>query len=100
MPLCNTWLRYAQNKTPVRWEVLLDARGRDCPEFRCKHVNFLDNTQNPGEEEFLFTPYSVFTVLSLHVPDRASVQDPVVVQVEAAMDNTEEAEDLPLAPWY
>jgi len=28
------------------------------------------------------------------------VQDPVVLQVQAAMDNTEEAEDLPLAPWY
>ncbi len=84
----------------MRWEVLLGPRGRDSPEFRCKHVNFLENTQLPGEEEFLFTPYSVFTVLSLHVPDRPSVQDPVVVQVQAAMDNTEEAEDLPLAPWY
>ena len=56
--------------------------------------------EQPGEEEFLFTPYSVFTVLSLQVPDRPSVQDPDVVQVQAAMDNTEEAEDLPLAPWY
>ena len=86
----------------MRWEVLLDPRGLDSPEFRCRHVNFLQNTQLPVEveEEFLFTPYSVFTVLSLHVPDRPSVQDPVVVQVQAAMDNTEEAEDLPLAPWY
>ncbi len=65
MSLCNTWSRYAQGKTPVRWEMLLDPRGRNIPEFRCRHVNFLENTQIPGEEEFLFTPYSVFTVLSL-----------------------------------
>ena len=92
--------KFALGKTPVRWEVVLDPRGRDGVAFRCRHVKYLDHTQIVGEEEFLFTPYSVFTVLSFHQPPRPTAIDPVVVRIQASLDNQAEPEDLPLAPWY
>jgi hypothetical protein len=70
---------------------------------RCKHVNFCENSDVHGEEEFLFAPYSVFTVLFVTVPSSPSDDDPVIVRLLAAVlavDNIKEAEDLPLAPWY
>ena len=92
--------KFALGRTPVRWEVVLDPRGRDDVAFRCRHVNFLNHTQIAGEEEFLFTPYSVFTVLSFNQPPHPTAADPVVVRIEASLDNQTEPEHLPLAPWY
>jgi hypothetical protein len=63
-------------------------------------VNFVKNshvlsalTGEPRESEFLFAPYSVFTVLEVEwgYPHR--------VVLQAAADNKLEPEDLPLAPW-
>jgi hypothetical protein len=87
--------KFAEGKTPVKWIVEMDARGRDDPVFKCKQVNFVD-TRTLGEEEFLFAPYSVFTVLDVRVPTHPSDDDPVV----AAVDNLKEEEGLDLAPWY
>jgi hypothetical protein len=58
-------------------------------------VNFVD-TNTLGEEEFLFAPYRIFTVVEVRVPDA----DPVVVRVLAAANNPHEAEHLDLALWY
>ena len=48
----------------------------------------------------LFAPYSVFTVLEVHVPANPSDDDPVIVRLLAAVDNLKEEEGLDLAPWY
>ena len=42
-----------------------------------------------GEEEFLFAPYSVFTVLSVAMPasGKANASNPIVIQLQAAVDN-------------
>ena len=53
-----------------------------------------------GEEEFPFAPYSVFTMISLTAPPAPTDDDPVIVRLQAAVDNLKESEDLPLAPWY
>jgi hypothetical protein len=100
--VANDFLRrkFESGRTPVRWEVVLDPRGRDDLAFRCRHVNYLTHTQIPGEEEFLFTPYSAFTVLSFNQPAHPTAADPVVIRIQASLDNQEEPEDLPLAPWY
>ena len=40
----------------------------DTPLFcgdRCKHVNYLDQSEVPGESEFLFSAYSAFKVESV-----------------------------------
>ena len=61
----------------MKWIVELDPRGRDALQYRCKHVNFCENSDVPGEEEFLFAPYSVFTVISLTAPPAPTDDDPV-----------------------
>ena len=44
--------------------------------------------------------YSVFTVMSFHVPAKITGSNPVVIHIEAAIDNADEDEGLPLAPWH
>jgi hypothetical protein len=80
----------------VLWKIKLD------PQERCHHVNLVrdKDTHVEGECEFLFVPYSVFTVES--VTWSATPQDPATphrVTLAAAVDNTDHEEDLPLAPW-
>ena len=69
--------------------------------YRCKHVNLVEKTNVQGEEEFLFAPYSVFTVSSVTVPasGKPNASNPIVIELQAAIDNREEPEDLPLSPW-
>ena len=83
------------------------------------HVNLVKKTNVEGEEEvretrldvsasvsltpnpcrqYLFAPYSAFTVVSATWNLGTSL-DPHVIELEAAVDNKEEPEDLPLAPW-
>ena len=44
--------------------------------------------------------YSVFTVVSIHIPAKITGDDPVIIHLEAAIDNADEDEELPLAPWH
>ena len=48
--------------------------------------------------EYLFSPYSVFTVVKVEFSDENL--EPHKISLNAAMDNKLEDEDLPLAPWY
>ena len=50
------------------------------------------------ELEYLFAAYSVFEVRSVDWCDDGSRPSRVVL--DAALDNRQEPEDLPLAPWY
>ena len=43
--------------------------------------------KHAGGGGVLFTPYSVFTVLGVHVPASSNDEDPVIVWVMAAVDN-------------
>jgi len=54
-------------------------------------------THCADEAEFLYVPYSVFTVRRVREP----VEDANywVVELDAAVDGKDETEDLPLAPW-
>ena len=40
------------------WQVRID------PTRKCVHVNLVKKSNVPGEEEYLFAPYSAFTVMS------------------------------------
>ena len=44
--------------------------------------------------------YSVFTVVSIHSPAKITGSNPIVVHIDAAIDNADEDEELPLAPWH
>jgi serine/threonine protein kinase len=87
----------------VQWQILLDTRadpqGEDSLQHRCKHVNFLRVTHVPGEEEYLFAAFSVFTVCEVVWSDNPTCQNPHRITIRAAIDNSQEPEDLPLAAW-
>ena len=69
------------------------------------HANFIDRTDGTvhGEDEFLFVPYSVFTVRAVRWEAaplvNALTARPHTIDVDVASDNKREARDLPLAPW-
>ena len=52
------------------------------------------------EAEYLFAPYSTFTVEAVELASPNSYITPHVITLRAAIDNKLEQEDLPLAPWY
>ena len=76
----------------VLWRVRID------PERRCLHVNLVEKSNVPGEEEYLFAPYSAFTVLSAKWR-AGTAAEPHEVELLACVDNKAEPENLPLAPW-
>ncbi|KAK3269744.1 hypothetical protein CYMTET_21826 [Cymbomonas tetramitiformis] len=78
------------------------------PDGPCQNVNHLPksnvqhpSTGHPQEEEYLFVPYSVFTVLSVKwsPPHYLAKGQPHHIHLQAAVDNREESSDLPLCPW-
>ena len=94
----------------VLWIVHTDLRGDPAhaehdDQYRCKHVNFVqhstieDDAGNPQEDEYLFAPYSVFSVREVNWR-AGTIGDPHVIHLDAAADNELEPLDLPLAPWY
>ena len=56
----------------------------------------MDETVFTGEAEYLFAPYSVFTVESVMAEDYGAT----IITLQAALDNREEREDLPSVSWY
>ena len=80
------------------WRITFDPRGKEHPEYRVRHMALVSKTLVVGEQEYLFTPYSVFTLVS--VKWRAGLIEPHEFTIRAARDNKEEDECLPLTPWY
>ena len=72
---------------------------------RCKHVNFIDKTDKTvkGEKEYLFAPYSVFTVRRAEIvkEPRVTFCERIfhIIEVDVAYDNTKSSLDLPLSEW-
>ena len=84
----------ADSAVKVRWLIRID------PQRRCVHVNLVTK-RVPGledEKEYLFAPYSAFTVLRSEW-NVGTTADPHVIELLAAVDNKGAPEDLPLAPW-
>ena len=80
------------------WRITFDPRGKDHPEHRVRHMTFVSKTLVPDEEEYLFAPYSVFTLQKVEWSSKLT--KPHEFTIRAACDNKEEDENLPLAPWY
>lgn len=72
--------------------------------MRARQLPFIDRTDNTvnGEDEFLYAPYSVFTVRAVHWEAEPRVNTYArryhIIDVSVASDNREERDDLPLAP--
>jgi hypothetical protein len=80
------------------WRITFDPRGKLHSEYRVKHMAFVSKTLVAGENEYLFVPYSVFTLVS--VKWSAELIKPHEFTIRAAHDNKEEDESMPLTPWY
>jgi hypothetical protein len=69
------------------------------------HAYLTDRTDGTvhGEDEFLFAPYSCFTVRAVHWEESPIVDDfdmlPHRIEVDVAPDNQRMPKELPLAPW-
>jgi serine/threonine protein kinase len=92
----------ARGDTPVIWTIKVDPRGAAQLLYRCKHVNQVAKSNVPGEFEFLYAPYSVVTVERVTLPPAGAAPTPdcpILIVIVAALDNKDEPQDLPLAPW-
>eukprot|EP00729_Bicosta_minor_P005202 gene5202-26196_t len=84
----------------IIWVVQVDPAGEDDEEELCQNANYIANTLVPGEDEYLFVPYSAFTVTKVELSPTPNYKKPHRIYIEAAGDSLLEPEDLPLAPWY
>ena len=62
-------------------------------------MTLVSKTLIAGEHEYLFALYSVFTLVSVKWSEDDLI-NPHEFTIEAARDNKEEDECLPLTPWY
>jgi hypothetical protein len=76
----------------VIWTILMEA-GVDM-----YNASLVQRTHFSGEAEYLFTPYSVFTVDSVEFRAGTAAL-PHSIVLRASPDNMREPENLPLAPW-
>ena len=84
----------------VVWVVRVDPEGKTAKDKRCQNAALIENnTIVKGEAEYLFVPYSVFTVLSVEVSHDSTYKTPHRIVIKAADDNFGEDLDMPLAPW-
>ena len=89
---------------PTLWRFHLDG---SLPEVqRCMHANFIDRTDTTivgSEDEFLYSPYSAYTVRAVRWHPSPAVNMFVSnmheIDIDVAPDNKREPIDLPLAPW-
>lgn len=66
----------------------------------CLHVNIITKRVPglPDEREYLFAPYSAFTLLAVQWNAGTNI-DPHELEMLAAVDNKAESELVPVAPW-
>ena len=80
----------------IMWVIRIDPRGATEPQHRCRHVNLVTSHFAAAEKEYLFAPYSVFSIDHVVWGDDVT---PHRIELWAATDNQLQREDLPLAPW-
>ena len=68
---------------------------------KCYNVNSISDHSNvANEKEFLFLPYSIFTVRFVSIKNETSVSNPHIVHLDVAKDSERESEFLPLIYWH
>merc|ERR1711959_312339 len=96
------FIRFAFNRNPqqprILWCIKVDSRGKANSEYRCKHASLITRTEVPCEGEFLYAPYSTFTVIRTDwsVTNWSNIKSHYTVVVQASLDNNLEPLDLPL----
>ena len=82
----------------------MDPRGETEWDNRVKHAHLVENSLFKDEFEYLFAPYSVFTVRKFSAPaavgpDSGTPVDPYVVDLDAATDHVGLPENQPVSTW-
>ena len=85
----------------VLWTFVFD------PRLGCNHINLIDrhdgslggDANQAAEAEWLFAPYSFFTVEEACYKDEPKWTDPHRIVLRVAPDNQLERTDVPNAPW-
>jgi hypothetical protein len=100
---------------PVLWIVHVDPAGEQDATKRCKHANLIKYSMVPGEQEYLFSAYSIFTVRSVEWAPAGGDGAYHRIHLDAASNNSPKSdaeggdgrwatpvgsEELPLAPYY
>ena len=80
-----------ESPSAIMWEIEIDRAQK------CRHVNLVQNSVVEGEQEYLFVPYSAFTVRKVRWA-AGTTKDPHWIVLTAAVDNLAACEELPLAP--
>lgn len=90
------------NLSGVLWTIRVDPKGQSDHNHQCKQANLITKRARnvPDEEEYLFAPYSVFTVAKVIWSNTPDHNNPHKIILDAYTDNLEAPEDLPLSPWY
>lgn len=78
----------------VIWVVHVDKRGASNQRYRNRNASLIRKSQVEGEEEYLFVPYSVFTVTKVVRGESSGFSRPFEIHVQAALDNALEPQDL------
>ena len=98
----SAWRHHESNgatRPGVMFRIQVDPRGEHDVNFRCKNAALIVKRLGVGEEfEYLFSPYSVFTVTRFVASPTPNYVTPHVVYLRAATDNALEPSELPLAP--
>mmetsp|Transcript_29194 Transcript_29194/g.69321 ORF Transcript_29194/g.69321 Transcript_29194/m.69321 type:complete len:530 (+) Transcript_29194:158-1747(+) len=94
------WQALSGKVPAVLYTLKLDPRGATRKVRRCQHVSLIRKSNVQTEAEFLYVPYSTFTVAEVRVSGNPTYLDPHIVVLQSSVDNMTEPEDLPLAPWY
>ena len=91
-------IRVQEHLPRALWRIQFDRRGKCDHAYCVQHMSLVSKTLVKGEHEYLFAPYSAFTLVSVIWSDK--LRKAHEFTIEAAIDNKDESEDLPLAPWY
>lgn len=89
-------------KEPILFILHLDEKN-ETKRTKCFNVRYLGANPFPSDDhkdEFLFAPYSVFTIRSVTWLDDPSVANPHIIHLVVAVDSGQEPEGLPLIYWH
>jgi len=86
------------------WHIWFDRRGEDEDFFLVRHMSMVVYTTTTHEKEYLFAPYSMFTLGNKGIKWSSDPRKPHEIDIQASIENLDEdkrgIENVPLAPWY
>jgi hypothetical protein len=85
----------------VMFYFYFNPQGVHNPVYRCRNVSLITKRAAgiSDEYEYLFVPYSVFSIRNVKCQVVCTPENPHEVHLDVALDNKQESELLPLPSW-